>query len=162
MTDRFYGGGGSIVGLNEALSKRIEEATHDLSLETREGDFVSPQVVTGFAPPPREEGSPKSPFIVAVPVKGDIGNDGYHRVKMGIVISVYSKDFRAADWLTTIASRIIRNLREKPTLADRYLLEYPIEWDMMFDEQPYPFWQIQMLTEFTIPAPVALPDEGVI
>lgn len=156
-------GGGTAVGLSEALAERIREATEHYRLETpkKNAPFRAPQIIRGFEPPKRSDGEAEQPFVIVCPANGEINNEGIQRVQVGIVVGIRSEDFEASDWLLSTAHRIIQSLRERPTLDSRYVLEYPLKWDMMF-VQPYPLWQLEMLTEWVIPAPVMLPDEGVI
>lgn len=151
-------GGGTVVGLCDALRIRIEEATKLLSLESKNKTFRAPEIVNGFVPPKRSDAEAKQPFVVVCPAEGRIEDEGFHRVKVSIIVGIRSEEFDAHEWLLTVSHRIIQNLRERPTLANRYVLEYPLTWDQMF-EQPYPYWQLMMLTEWTIPTPVRLPDE---
>lgn len=153
--------GGTVVGLSRALVERVREATQNLELETPDGDCRPPQVINGFAPPKRSEEEAVQPFVLVCPAEGSIGNDGFHRVKMSIIVGIYTEDFEGHEQLLTVSHKIMQSLRERPTLADRYTLEYPITWDEMYD-QPYPYWQLLMITQWTIPTPVILPDDGVI
>lgn len=160
MSDRIYGGG-TVQGLSEALAERVEEAVESLRLETDKKAFRAPQIIRGFAPAKRSHQEAEPPTIIVYPVDGRIENDGTYRVKAGISAVIYGEDFSDSDWLLVIIHRVIQSFQERPVLAKRYILEYPLAWDINFD-QAYPFWQLEMITEWTIPAPVMLPDEGVI
>lgn len=163
MKKQLWGGGGTIIGLCEALRSRIAEATGTLRLETEnlDDDPRAPVVINGFLPPKRASGESENPFVIVRPKDWRIGDDGFLRVKVRIIIGTYSEEYDAHEYCITVFHRIMYNIRERPTLDRRYTLEYPVAWEM-FDDQPYPFWQLVGTLEFIVPTPTMLPDEGVI
>lgn len=156
-------GGGTILGLCEALRERIREATETLRLETEDKHKQprAPVVINGFLPPKRSKDGPENPFIIVRPMDGRIPDDGYMRAKVRIIVGTYSEEYDGHEYAIIVFQRIMQSIRERPTLANRYTLEYPLSWDV-FDDQPYPFWQMVAVTEWIVPTPVMLPDEGVI
>lgn len=160
--DRTYGGG-TIIGLCDALRTRIGEATATLRLETENLEVPprAPVIVNGFLPPKRSTQEPENPFIIVRPKDGRIPDDGYNLAKVRIIVGTFSEEYDAHEYCIIVFERIMRALREQPTLDRRYTLEYPLTWDL-FDEQPYPFWQLVGTTEWIVPTPVMLPDEGVL
>lgn len=165
MSDAKQYGAGTIVGLSEALARRLEEVVKDLRLPPQRDASAPrvPLVIRGFPPTKRANGEAEQPFVIVCPADGQVESYNEHRVRVGIVVGVFEEeDFAAgADWLLVFAERIIQSLQEKPTLEKRYVLRHPISWNIMFD-QPYPLWQLEMMTEWVVQAPVILPDEGVV
>lgn len=162
MTIRIYGGG-TIIGLCEALRERIRGATETLRLETddKHAPARSPVVINGFLPPKRSIDGPENPFVIVRPSEGRIPDDGFSRVSVSVIVGTYSEKFDGHEYALIIFQRIMQSLCENPTLANRYTLEYPLKWNL-YDDQPYPFWQMVMTTEWVVPTPVMLPDEGVL
>ena len=156
-------GGGTIVLLCEALRERIAEATSTLRLETEDLNHPprAPRIVNGFLPPKRSNDEVENPFIIVRPKDGRIPDDGYNYAKVRIIVGTFSEDYTAHDDCLIVFERIMLALREQPTLNNRYVLNYPLTWEI-FDDQPYPFWQLVGTAEYIIPSPVQLPDEGVI
>lgn len=156
-------GGGTIILLCEALRKRIEQATETLRLETDQLDAPhrAPQIVNGYLPPKRSSDEPEHPFIIVRPKDGAVGDDMHHRAKVRIVVGTYSEEFDAHEYALIVFERVLRSIMEHPTLDNRYQLQYPLTWEN-YDDQPYPFWQLVATTEWIVPTPVMLPDEGVL
>lgn len=155
-------GGGTIILLCEALRHRIGEALESIRLETDEIElpYRSPRLVNGYLPPKRSGDEPEFPFVIVRPKDGNIGDSGYMRAKVRLIVGTYSEEYDGHEYALIVFQRILQSIRERPTLDNRYQLEYPLAWEL-FDEQPYPFWQLVATTEWTVPTPVMLPDEGV-
>lgn len=162
MLDREYGGG-TVIGLCEAIRERVAEATKNIRLETEhlEHPRIAPQVINGFLPPKRTNDSPENPFIIVRPKDGAFNDLGNYYVNVRLIVGTYSEEFDGHEYALLVFQRITQSLREKPTLNKRYTLEYPLTWDL-FDEQQYPFWAIVGTTRWQVPAPVQLFDEGVL
>lgn len=162
MDNKRYGGG-TILGLCEALRARIRQATDTLRLETENTLTPSraPVVVNGFLPPKRSPDEAENPFVIVRPKDGALSDTEYNKVKARIIIGTFSEEYDGHEFCFIVYERIVRALSEKPTLAGRYVLEYPLTWEL-FDDQPYPFWQLVGTTQWIVPSPIQLPDEGVL
>lgn len=161
MTDVL--GGGTILYLCAAVRERLKEVLKHNFLETDHVDAPRrpPQIVNGFLPPKRTDGEPEFPFIIVRPASGVVPNDGYGRAKLRLIVGTFSEEYDGHEYAMQVFERSLRGLMERPTLERRYTLEYPLAWEL-FDEQPYPFWQLVATTEWGVPTPVLLPDEGVL
>lgn len=163
IVDKKRYGGGTIIGLCAALRNRIREATAELRLETESLDFPhrAPDVINGFLPPKRSTDKPENPFVIVRPKDGVIADDGFGRAKIRLIVGTFSEEYDAHEYCLIVFQRIMYNIRQHPTIERRYTLNYPLAWEI-HDDQPYPFWQLVATTEWTIPTPVMLPDEGVL
>lgn len=156
-------GGGTIVLLCEALRDRISEALKNtlLEMEAKKGGLRVPQVVNGFLPPKRSQVEPDHPFVIVRPKDGQINAAMEQRVRLQLIIGTHSEASDGHEFGLMVLQRIIASITERPVLADRFALQLPLTWEL-FEEQPYPFWQLVAETDWTIAAPVMLPDEGVV
>lgn len=135
--------------LLKALKSFIEENCTDYSLETKaEGVFVPPSVFLGFLPVKGAED--KFPnFIILRPLEGEDSRD-IAMVKVKIIVGTYSKADEGFFDCLNILQRVRDKLFEKRTIDDRYRVEYPFKWEL-FEDQPYPQWQLEAVATFTVP-----------
>lgn len=156
MQNKKYGAG-TAIGLCKVIREKIKESIKSLILETDNygSKHRAPKLVNGWLPPKRTDDEPEFPFVIVRPKTGKINNDGFLRVQVRVAVGTYSEEFDGHEYAMIAFQRIVQALNEQPTLDDRYTLEYPLTWEL-FDEQPYPFWQIVGTLEYIIPVPVSL------
>lgn len=117
--------------------------------------YVKPMVCVGYIPPKSSAVSNYSPFVL---VRADGATSTRERtsVKVSIIIAVYcdekTPDAGYVDCIN-LMGRVRDTLMSLPTpaLDDRYILEDGISWKT-YDEQPWPRYQIDMETTWTIRA----------
>lgn len=156
-------GGGTIILLCAALRERIREALKDLRLEADAKGQASrpPTVIDGYLPPKRSKDESEFPFVLVRPVEGSIAEGGFLQAKIAIIVGVFTEDMEGHSDALIVFQRILQSVQERPILDNRYTLQYPVNWEL-FEDQKYPFWQLVATTEWTVPTPVMLPDEGVL
>lgn len=154
-------GGGTLILLCEAIRERLREALQHMRLETDHADAPhrAPQIIDGYLPPKRASDEPENPFVIVRPSTGKIEQD-QNSPKITLIVGTYSEEYDGHTYALLVFERLLQSLQERPVLANRYRLEYPIDW-RLYDDQPYPFWQMDATLEFTIPVTVQL-DEGLI
>lgn len=148
--------------LCDAIRERLRSLTELTQLESDLGDgnFVPPQIIDGYLPPKRsqknDEGEllPEFPFIIVRPSSGQTGNDSMSRATVKILIGCYSEEFDGYKYCLMLLSVIRRGLVEKPTIdGTPFCMELPFEWQNP-DEQPWPEWQVEITTQWTVPTPL--------
>lgn len=139
--------------LAKALRDFIAEAVKEYRLPVKNGEPRAPVVVNGFLPPKRSGAEDDFPFVLVRLEKGETDREGA-KCTAAIIIGCYTTEFDGHEYCVNVMERIKQALCEMPygTLAEKYLLQYPIKWEMP-DEQPYPQWQIGMETEWGYRAP---------
>lgn len=118
----------------------------------------APKVFNGSFPLRNSGGSADSdiPCIVVRPESADTDYD-VTSVDVSIAVCVFAGDMEKPVGLDTAMeamTRIRTALVSLPyqILDDRYQLRLPIKWSGL-DEQPFPYWQINMTTSWVIPNP---------
>lgn len=135
--------------LTRALREFIAEAVKEYLLPTKNGDAKAPTVVNGYLPPKRTNRDVDDfPFIV---VRADAGSTDADNslIDVSIIIGCYSQEFDGHEYCINVMSRINKALTSMTngTLNDRYMLQYPLVWQMV-EDQPYPQWQLDMSTKW--------------
>lgn len=135
--------------LLKALKSFIVEKCTDYSLDTKvDSVFVPPSVFLGFLPVKYAED--KFPnFIILRPTEGEDSRD-IATVKIKIIIGTYSKADEGFFDCLNILQRVRDKLFEQRIIDDRYRIEYPFTWQL-FEDQPYPQWQVEATAIFTVP-----------
>jgi hypothetical protein len=142
--------------LVKALMECIEEAVKDYRLPVKNGVERAPRVINGYLPPKRTKRDEDDfPFIV-VRAEGGTCNSESTETQVSIIIGCYSQEVVGHEYCINVMTRIKEAITSLPngTLAKRYVLEYPITWDMVAD-QPYPQWQLDMSTKWLFQTPIA-------
>lgn len=150
--------------LQDALARRVEEITRDLTMPTASG-VKALNVVSGFLPPPRE-GDQDDEFAVAVRLfEGDDDMDqmadaAKATAKVAIKVVTKTKDVQLGQRMTLmIMERIRKNLHEYPFLEQRYRAILPLKWQAPNGET-WPLWEGYMLTTWVVPMPQENWNEG--
>lgn len=148
--------------LTQALRELVEEAVKDFRLPVEKGETRAPKVINGYLPPkqyimPGQTARDDDfPFVVVRADKAT-SNKEETQVDVSIIIGCYSKEFDGHEYCLNVMSRIRNALTslENGILAGKYILSFPIEWDLV-PEQPYPQWQLDMTTHwvFNTPKPI--------
>lgn len=156
-------GGGTILLLCAALRERIREAVKDLRFDPdiKGQEPRAPEVVNGYLPPKRSSTAAEFPFVIVRPWDGRIEENGFIRQQVKLIVGTYSEAFDGHEDALIVFQRVMQAVQERPTLDNRYTLQYPLTWEV-YDEQKYPFWHMVATTEWIVPTPVQLPDEGVL
>lgn len=139
--------------LTKALREYIAKALDDLILPAQNGEPRPVQVINGYLPPKRSKENDDFPFVIVRPEKGRV-EMGQTVVSIAIIIGCYTEEMDGHEHCLNVYSRIRNALSMMPnqTLDRRYQLAFPLSW-VLHAEQPYPLWQIDVSTEWTIITP---------
>ena len=142
--------------LTEALRKKIEEAVKDFRLPVENGEMRAPEVIDAYLPPKRSTKKDDFPFVI---VRAEEGSDGRESadITVGIIIGCYSESDDGNKYCLNVKSRTSQALltMENNILANKYVLQYPVEWTMV-PSQPWPQWQLDMITKWSCNTPQAI------
>ncbi|CCJ32888.1 hypothetical protein [Caloramator australicus] len=137
--------------LNE-LKKFIENVVEEYVLETNNRETKKePQVVVGYLPAKGESDIPDYPYVIIRAMNG-VDNQEKSEIKINLIIGTYSDDHEGWQDTLNIIQRIRQRLLEQRTLAKKFRLELPLEWEL-FEEQALPEWNGLIKTIWTIPQP---------
>lgn len=152
------------IELAKALRKKLEEILVNFRMPTDNPEFPDrpPKVINGYLPPKRSSTDPDFPFVIVRPSTGRSTNESTSRVVVKLIIGCFSEEFDGHEYALNVMTRIRTGLLEMThyTLEKRYRLEFPITWEL-FDDQPYPQWQLDMTTEWTVATPQEMGDEDI-
>lgn len=156
-------GAGTVLGLCAALRDRIKSEVANMQLlADGPGDvYTQPKVVNGYLAPKRSKNEPEYPFIIVRPRKGEIDRENRYKVDAQIIVGTFSEEPDGHEYAILVFERVLRALRENPTLDKRYTLDYPTSW-ALYDEQQFPFWQVVGRVSYLIPAPLPNTITGVL
>lgn len=151
------------VELARAIRERSAEIVDLLRFPTdRPGeDWRAPTIVNGFLPPKRSKSNSEFPFVLVRPSAGRTGDDRFTRCTVKFIIGCYSEDFDGHEYGLIVLNELRKGFMESPTLENRFRMELPFDWQL-YDDQPYPEWMLECTTQWTIPTPLEIPDEGVV
>ena len=140
-------------GLTKALRLFIEDAVKDFRLPTKSGELRAPIILNGYLPPKRSGVEDEFPFVLVRPDKGSTDRDKTE-VDVSIIVGCYSEEFDGYELCFNVMTRIRDALASMDcgTLANKYQLQYPLKWEN-FDEQPWPQWQLDLITKWWFKAP---------
>lgn len=149
------------IELTSALRERLTVILKDLLLETEKQEEPArpPTVINGYLPPKRSKPGSEFPFVIVRPSKGITGDDGYTRCTVKILIGCFSEEFDGYEYAMQVLARIRAGLMQNKRLAERFTLETPFSWEL-YDEQPYPQWELELMTEWILPTPQETAYEG--
>ena len=149
--------------LCRALRAFIENAVKDLVLPVKGSEEGrTPTVFNGYLPAkkPGERGEDEKkyfPFIVVRPDEGESDQET-SSVKISIIFGAYSSDDCGHEQCFNMMTRVRNALMSMPflTLDGRYQLRDEISW-RNYPDQPWPYWQLDMTTNwiFNSPQPVS-------
>ena len=142
----------------DALKGRIAEAVKDLVLPVKNGKPRPPKVVEGYLPPKRSGADDDFPMVLVRPESGETEREE-NKISAVLIVGCWSEEFDGYKHCVNVMERIKSALAtmENGTLADKYILQYPIKWKLA-EEQPYPLWQLEMELSFAHRAPQPLTD----
>lgn len=134
--------------LTDALCDFIRESLTHLSLETQSGIHRPPEVIPGYLPPKRSRAAEDFPFVI-VRAENASCNRGETEATVVLIVGCYSQETDGYAYCLHVMQhlRLALLTLEDQTLAGKYQLAFPIDWDNV-PEQPYPLWQIQMTTRW--------------
>lgn len=144
------------VYLTKAIRSFLTDVCKDYALETEDGQKKAPKVVNGYLPY-ESDSEQDFPFVI-VRAESAETDEGTTQVDVSIIIGVYAGDDDSNpvghDVCLEIMARIRTALVGLPyqLLDNRYQLRLPISWGMP-GEQPYPYWQLNMTTQWVIKNP---------
>lgn len=140
--------------LAKSLREFIKNAVKDLRLPVeKEKKPRAPKIIDGYLPPKRSDNSDDFPFVIVRP-ESAISEYGTTIVTVAIIIGCYTTEYDGHEYCLNVMSRI-RNaltMMKNGTLDERYILNFPIKWDLV-PEQPYPQWQLDMETTWCFNTP---------
>lgn len=142
----------------DALLAKIADAVKDMRLPVKNGEPRPPKVIDGYLPPKRSGADDDFPLVIVRPEKGEIEENAAN-ISAVLIVGCWSEEFDGYKHCVNVMERIKSALAtmENGTLADKYILQYPIKWTLA-EEQPYPFWQLEMELSFAHRAPQYLTD----
>lgn len=142
----------------DALIAKIADAVKDMRLPVKNGEPRPPKVIDGYLPPKRSGADDDFPLVIVRPEKGEV-EERAANISAVIIIGCWSEEFDGYKHCVNVMERIKSALAtmENGTLADKYILQYPIKWELA-SEQPYPLWQLEMELSFAHRAPKPLTD----
>lgn len=140
------------------LIAKVEDAVKDLLLPVQKGEVRPPKVIEGYLPPKRSGVDDDFPCVIIRPEKGEVEENAAN-ISAVLIVGCWSEEFDGYKHCVNVMERIKSALvtMENGTLADKYILQYPIKWELA-PEQPYPFWQLEMGLSFAHRAPQYLTD----
>ena len=138
--------------LTKVLRLFIEDAIKDFRMPTKSGIARAPIVINGYLPPKRSGVEDEFPFVLVRPDKGSTDRDKTE-VEISLIVGCYSEEFDGHEFCFNVMTRIRHALTSLycGTLANKYQLQYPIEWEN-FDDQPWPQWQLDIKTKWAFRA----------
>lgn len=152
--------------LAKAIRTFLAEKLKDFLLPCEiDGQGKSLQIINGYLPPrtTKEKVTDEDlyPFVLVRPESAETDRESTV-VTVAIIIGTYSKEAIGHEYALNVMTRIREALCTLPNLQleRKYQLEFPIKWEG-YDSPAWPFWQIDMKTEWIIrsPKPV-LPNNG--
>ncbi len=152
--------------LAKAIRNFLAEKLKDFLLPCEiDGQGKSLQIINGYLPPrtTKEKVTDEDlyPFVLVRPESAETDRESTV-VTVAIIIGTYSKEAIGHEYALNVMARIREALCTLPDLQleRKYQLEFPIKWEG-YDSPAWPFWQIDMKTEWIIrsPKPV-LPNNG--
>jgi hypothetical protein len=144
----------STVLLVDELKEFVNTVVKEYCLETNKpGVEKEPQVVTGYLPPKKLTEIPDYPFVIVRLAKG-IDNQEGAMVTVKIIVGTYSEDAQNG-WrdVANIIQRIWTELYKRRIIANKFRVEYPMEFEIP-EEQPYPEWIGIMTITWTVLHPI--------
>ena len=78
-----------------------------------------------------------------------------------LLIGCYSEEYDGYEYALQVLAVIRKSLMENPTLENTFRMEMPFNW-LLYDDQPYPEWAIEVTTVWTIHTPLEIQEEGVL
>lgn len=142
--------------LTLALREFIKEAVKNFRLPVENGKIRAPQVINGYLPPKQSGNLDDFPYVIVRPEKGSSEREATE-VTVSIIIGCYAEDYDGYEYCLNVMARIRHALAELENniLANRYVLQFPISWEMV-PGQPYPEWQLDMTTHWDFNSPKAI------
>ena len=137
----------------DALIEKIADAVKDMRLPVKNGAPRPPKVIDGYLPPKRSSIDDDFPCVIVRPEGGE-DNQRDSSISAVLIIGCYSEEFDGYKHSVNVMERIKSTLAtmKNGTLAYRYVLKHPIKWELS-QEQPYPYWQVEMTLNFGYRAP---------
>lgn len=141
--------------LVDALVALISEAVEEYRMPVKNGDPRAPKVVNGFLPPKRSLPEDDFPFVV---VRAEAGTSDVQETITNVAISIgcYTEEYDGHKYCLNVLARIksALSMLENGILDKKYVLQYPMTWQMV-ENQPYPEWQLDMVTKWAYNTPQA-------
>lgn len=139
--------------LTDTLCEFVKDCLKNKQFETQSGIYRPPEVVPGYLPPKRSREQEDFPFVI---VRAESGTTTFGQTEASVVfiIGCYSEEIDGYAYCLQVMEHLRFSLAtiEDRILDRRYELQFPIVWSNV-QEQPYPFWQIQMTTHWVLNAP---------
>lgn len=146
--------------LLEALKKRVEEATKDLVLpsrnpETRKIEYRVPGVYIGQLPDVEAE-TALSPYILLRFITGEDKQEEGEEQESGcnvrIIVTTYNENGEEKYMSTlNIVTRIRMNLLENRVVGEQFILKMPLDYIVYEDDNTEPYGIGELMTLWNIP-----------
>lgn len=156
-------------GLLTAIIQRLEAVADELLLPVppEEGtplnaavNFGKPTVFDGYLPPKHysaEGRPPEFPHIIVRASEGSV-KPSQDAARVKLILGGFSEDIAGYRWILNILERINLNFQAFPIFAGRYLFDGDLQWKM-YDDQPYPYWIIEVLATWIIQKPQNIQED---
>lgn len=143
-----------------AIRIRLVEILKTLILEAsvEDEEHRPPKVYNGWLPFDADEDT-EVPYVIVRASKGKTTDNGFTAVTVTMMVMTYSKESDGHENSLQILHRIRQGLMSSPTLDNRYRMNPIFDWKLV-DEQPWPNWYIELTTEWVIPTPQNIENEG--
>lgn len=143
--------------LIDELRDYMKTVVSEFVLSTGHNHKKAPQVLDWGLPLKKSTTEPDYPFVV-VRLLGGKDADEESIAAVRIYVGTTSEDMTGYEDAVNIIIRIRNALLEKRTLAGKYRLQLPLEWDIP-EEQKYPQWIGLIDTTWIIAQPVEIAEE---
>lgn len=139
--------------LTKAIEEFIAEAVKDFRLPVENGEMREPKVIDGYLPPKRSKEDDDFPFVL-VRAESGVAEMGSTTTTVSFIVGCYTKEVDGYRYCVNVMTRIKNALTmlQDGVLANKYQLRFPIEWSLV-PEQPYPYWQLEMTTNWLYNTP---------
>ncbi|HBV6392399.1 TPA: hypothetical protein ACGB3K_005132 [Klebsiella aerogenes] len=116
--------------------------------------LVRPTIFKGYLPPksaPDRDKPPEFPHIIIRPAEGSMQPD-INLVQVKFLLGGFSEDATGYEWLMTVLDRLSLNFQEYPVFDMQYAFQNDLRWKL-FDDQPYPFWVLEVVGSWSVIKP---------
>lgn len=139
--------------LTKALRDYLSACFKDYALPVKGGGTREPKVLNGYLPPKRANAEDDFPFILVRLNSGET-DLAASTVSVSIIVGCYSEEYDGYEWCVNVMSKIRESLFGLPcgTLADKYQFRPGFTWEI-FPEQPWPYWQLDIKTQWLLEPP---------
>lgn len=147
--------------LIEAIKTRLEEVCRTLEIpkppddeSSTELELIRPTVFKGYLPPkssPDPNKPPEFPHIIVRPTDGAMQVE-MDTVRVKFLLGGFCEDPTGYEWLMNVLDRIALNFQQSPLFDMTYEFQRDFQWKL-FDDQPFPFWVMEIIGSWSVIKP---------